>query len=723
MKKTKMKKVLSGLLSGMLLFSCLNVEVQTTQAEGNTNTWESKISAELLEKLGEIKEENDEKVKVYIWYNDIDQEAVDEEVEEKTGLTREMLDEGLNVTDEEITGFVGTDSSEIQQDSTFQSNMQAYMEKTKEKREEIKENTDTYIETRRAVAKRYYQKTIKKIKKIINISEDSYLFKSEYAPMVIVQMTAEEIEKTAKRAEIEQIALFRDESLFPEGNYTWSIVDLLERGGIDLIKTRTGLTGKSIKVGILEVQNNEDDEYPHEQAVYDITKAVAPEGEVSLTVNEGNVLEHFQEIENFIDQGVQVINCSFGESRSDGDYYNTTDQWYDHVVYQHNVTIVTSAGNGGEKGRFTPPAMGYNVITVGGIDDKHTVDFSDDELFSKTAGDYGDGCFKPDLVASACFTEGGTSFSAPQVTGTVALMLELNPSLAASPQAIKAILMAACHRKVKDTFPEKENSQLGSSALLEYQGAGALDVFKTLSIVKQKQYGIRTLTNSSDTILFDQPPYSATSMNISIAWLRKSKISWSSSHPLDQNGASGTANILQYTYHGGDNQQWILQTINNKLSFRSRYNYTMGYLKAGSYADDSWKWATLASALDFDVQMQANDDGSYTFLNYDADSGMDWALTPYNDSKQAGSKVAWVYNRTLENQKWYLEKINYRKGDVNLDGQLNSTDLTWLNQHKSATLTSIKHYLADMNDDGKVDAADAALLNQSLNAMANNLIK
>ena len=62
--------------------------------------------------------------------------------------------------------------------------------------------------------------------------------------------------------------------------------------------------------------------------------------------------------------------------------------------------------------------------------------------------------------------------------------------------------------------------------------------------------------------------------------------------------------------------------------------------------------------------------------------------------------------KTTDTQRWYLEKINYRKGDVDGDGVIALADLTKLNQYISGLsgLSGLQQYLADLNNDGKIDA-------------------
>ena len=155
------------------------------------------------------------------------------------------------------------------------------------------------------------------------------------------------------------------------------------------------------------------------------------------------------------------------------------------TVVKNGVVVVAAAGNNGRgpdgtirHGGVAAPGNAPSVLTVGASSHMGTIDRNDDTVatFSSRGPSAVDYTAKPDLVAPGVGIESlsaadstlystrsryllpgtvattylpylslnGTSMSAPLVTGTVALMLQANPSL--TPNAVKAILQYTAER-------------------------------------------------------------------------------------------------------------------------------------------------------------------------------------------------------------------------------------------------------------------------------------
>jgi serine protease AprX len=202
------------------------------------------------------------------------------------------------------------------------------------------------------------------------------------------------------------------------------------------------------------------------------------------------------------------------------------------------VVVVVSAGNRG--GEFCStcyaPANDPFVITVGAIDDKGTKSLDDDYMKPwSSSGETLDGHYKPDLLApganiisympggllrdlapsnivdGAYFKMGGTSMSAPMVTGVVALMLQVNPQL--TPDQVKWILT--------NTTRTFLNQAEGSAGIVAADYAA---LYNTKDVVPSANQGLIPspfLNSSSLTIMYSNMSWS------NMSW---SNMSWSNSN-------------------------------------------------------------------------------------------------------------------------------------------------------------------------------------------------
>ena len=211
---------------------------------------------------------------------------------------------------------------------------------------------------------------------------------------------------------------------------------------------------------------------------------------------------------------IKVVNLSLG-SHVSASYKNDVLATAAEVLIFSGITVVVSAGNTGPGPEtITSPANDPYVITVGAADVNGTASLTDDLMatFSSRGRTKIDRVAKPDLVApgrkvvslnspgsslstqfperlvttgsgssSKYFTLSGTSMAAPMVAGTVALMLERNPTL--TPAQVK--------KRLKST-----TSSVGYGALQD-RGAGMLDAFAAVSSINaDKEYSPDRVSDS-----------------------------------------------------------------------------------------------------------------------------------------------------------------------------------------------------------------------------------
>ena len=573
------KKTISVILIVLIIcFSCGIV-----YALPNTDV-EIKITDKLLDKVELQKEAMTEKlIPVYIWYNDIDQGKVDMLTEKATGLSKD----NCSIINTDLYNNINTMSTNTL--SVLEKNdLDEFISLSKESREKEQLAVEDYIVTHREIAKTEYNKKSDILLQKFDLNRNNISFVSDYAPLIIANLTVDEIETISNNPTVEQLGYFEEYEYVEE-----SIESAINTTNIDKINSTSALnlTGTSVKVGIIENEsvvlsidnpdgitventiptirntsdgvnltdygnviivgdtrrNNVKDSHPF--LVANTLLSVSPE----ITLYSSNT--DYSNIEAMISDGVQIITMSLGSvvEESDDNYaYTLREKWFDHIIANHNVIFLKSAGNRGENysdyyddngkfhagARITSPGMAYNGITVGAYWDVLSNDgpnLYSDTLFAfssyKNAVAGKHGCEKPDVVLPSTFNGNGTSNSTPFLAGIIALMYELKPSLSNIPHVTKAIVLASCHRKVRQynanvasafISGEQETMQQG---ITDRQGAGAPDAWTMACIISQGTYGFATIGGSTRKIHITQPKYGASNMNVSIAWIKDNSIS------------------------------------------------------------------------------------------------------------------------------------------------------------------------------------------------------
>lgn len=138
--------------------------------------------------------------------------------------------------------------------------------------------------------------------------------------------------------------------------------------------------------------------------------------------------------------GADIINMSIGGP------YDSASQSAVEYAYDHGVILVAASGNDSDNANelfydVAYPAAFPQVIAVGSLTESGTL-----SNFSNIGGEgldlsaYGESIYLPWVAYNNYYYLSGTSFSSPTVTGIVALMKSVYPSL--SPEQAKAILLS-----------------------------------------------------------------------------------------------------------------------------------------------------------------------------------------------------------------------------------------------------------------------------------------
>lgn len=335
----------------------------------------------------------------------------------------------------------------------------------------------------------------------------------KYAPVIYASLTPNAIAQVAKWNAVDKIYEVRQ---------VQPALDMIHRVVRSNTVSDRGITGKGVRVALLEFGGRVASNNPYLQGIVQDTTYISP-FPIYHTTNVAGILRsthpQFRGIasgvllwiggseQGQIDQlqarstaaaawGAQIFNLSFG-----GDSSGKVEglaRFYDDMVINRRRTIVVAGGNygapdctQGTSGNVATPALAYNVISVGSFDDQNTRNWGDDKMYRCSSwrnpiSTHSDRQ-KPEVVAPGTgimstitskpwigATGAGTSFSAPIVTGIAALMIQRDRTIASFPEAIKAILMTTAVNNIE-----------GSTRLSEYDGAGGVVADKADDLVRK----------------------------------------------------------------------------------------------------------------------------------------------------------------------------------------------------------------------------------------------
>lgn len=540
------KRVLSSFISVSIMSQfCFSIPVSADiiMQEMIIIQPENKISDDLTVAMAS----DADSIPVVIWLDDIDNTEVEEKIKASIGYDINSLSVEYAAPSEDLINELA-EAANGNPTEYLELLMDNHMKLTESERAEEKEKTEQYLTARRDIVQQMNVNESTCALESLDISSEKVGFISNFAPMVVCNLTPDEIVAASENNKVQEITKYEPLDI-EECAVNFGTTKSTMR--IDKINDSLGLTGEGVVIGIYEPDTVSSrytagweiddsrvtvigtelvtsDHPTYCAAIAAGNNGVAPKAEIysASSVDDWNSFNNdyvngaIPNLEKLIDEGADIVNMSWG-AYNDIDCYTNWTKYMDYLISNTNTTMVCATGNYSDR-YILNPSSAYNCIAVNGFIDQH------ENITQNVLNDYsynnGNGCFKPDVVAPSL--NNGTSIATPYVAGMLALLYQYKPSLAASPEMTKAILMASCHKKCSTVLANDTISELSETmqdGLTDRQGAGIPDMYTMISIVSQHTYGSGRLNadnNYTRTINFIQPSYNASNINISMAYLQ-----------------------------------------------------------------------------------------------------------------------------------------------------------------------------------------------------------
>ena len=225
-----------------------------------------------------------------------------------------------------------------------------------------------------------------------------------------------------------------------------------------------------------------------------------------------------------------IVNASIGQDTATG--AEEARRYFDSIGWEDGRLVVAAAGNFSTFGNWdvVSPGTGYNVLTVGGVDDRSTGGSGDDRLWYVPGSDganyrdrtdaswnqHGD-YNKPNLSAPSVNVRtangiygSGTSIASPIVAGLAAQLVARAPTLATWPEGTRALLMAGALRRTP--MPD-------GSLSADHEGVGTADARWSNRLLDNGEYGgYRIGAMNGSTVVQEISVVRGQRVRVALAW-------------------------------------------------------------------------------------------------------------------------------------------------------------------------------------------------------------
>ncbi|MBO5023127.1 MAG: S8 family serine peptidase [Clostridia bacterium] len=362
-----------------------------------------------------------------------------------------------------------------------------------------------------AYSKEFHENLVAKNMKSLSDMEYSDYDVIGYSPFVVLRTSPDDISTAAllgvaSCAGVEHVSVAYEAEAVADATWEQSLDGA---NAFNVVQNST-YTGSGVRIGIYEAEGICETNHinlankniivnqsagtttsPHATSVTSIIALMAPDAQlyVSKTDRMG--------IEWFIQQGCDIVNCSFGYhdniDNGDGtysvgerDYRFDIDGVYDYQIKANCIIVVVSAGNiytnnTEEKynpyAQITSPGYAMNAITVGGSSYLYYSGWnwykSDTSAAYVCPGEE----MKPNISASYSVSipniggvQAGTSFASPIVTACIAMLCEKVPSYKVFPERVCSLITATAQKVYDYSNDNGEFDDVVGAGMINLEG-------------------------------------------------------------------------------------------------------------------------------------------------------------------------------------------------------------------------------------------------------------